>query len=61
MRVAPRDPMIVGVSIVYFLFRYFGQLGFLDGKEGLIFCVNHALWYQMLIDVKIIEKRNNDV
>jgi glycosyltransferase involved in cell wall biosynthesis len=45
----------------YFLFRYFGQLGFLDGKEGLIFCVNHALWYQMLIDVKIIEKRNNDV
>jgi len=44
----------------YFLYRYFLQLGFLDGKEGFLYCVNHALWYQMLIDVKIIERSNDE-
>jgi glycosyltransferase involved in cell wall biosynthesis len=44
----------------YFLYRYFLQLGFLDGKEGFLYCVNHALWYQMLIDIKIIEGSSNE-
>jgi len=54
------DKIPLGVRpLFYFLYRYFIQLGFLDGKEGFIFCVNHALWYQMLIDIKIIEKKLN--
>jgi len=55
------DKIPLGVRpIFYFLYRYFAQLGFLDGKEGFIFCINHALWYQMLIDIKIIEKSLNE-
>jgi hypothetical protein len=55
------DKIPLGIRpLFYFLYRYFGQLGFLDGKEGFIFCVNHALWYQMLIDIKIIEKQINE-
>ena len=55
------DKIPLGVRpLFYFLYRYFIQLGFLDGKEGFIFCVNHALWYQMLIDIKIIEKKEKN-
>ncbi len=55
------DKIPLGVRpIFYFSYRYFGQFGFLDGKEGFVFCVNHALWYQMLIDIKIIEKNLNE-
>ena len=45
---------------LYFIYRYIFKLGFLDGKYGFIFCLNHALWYELLIDIKIIEKINND-
>src|SRR5450631_1986366 len=45
---------------LYFVFRYIGQLGFLDGRAGFIFCVLHAFWYQFLIDVKIIERQLDD-
>ncbi len=41
----------------YFCYRYFLRLGFLDGKEGLIFHFLHAFWYRFLIDAKIYEKR----
>lgn len=41
----------------YFVYRYFFQLGFLDGKEGLIFHSLHAFWYRFLIDAKIYEHR----
>lgn len=40
---------------VYFGYRYFFRLGFLDGREGFVFLFFHALWYQMLIDVKYLE------
>lgn len=40
----------------YFCYRYFFRLGFLDGKEGLIFHFLHAFWYRFLIDAKIYEK-----
>jgi hypothetical protein len=42
---------------LYFIYRYFVKLGFLDGKAGFIFCFLHALWYQSLIDIKITERR----
>ncbi len=40
---------------IYFLYRYFLRLGFLDGKEGLIFHTLHAFWCQFVIDAKIYE------
>jgi glycosyltransferase involved in cell wall biosynthesis len=39
-----------------FVYRYFFRLGFLDGKEGLIFFVLQTFWYRFLIDAKLFEK-----
>lgn len=49
-------------SLIYFIYRYFFKLGFLDGKEGLIFAVLQAFWYRFLVDAKILEyeKRNKN-
>jgi Glycosyltransferases involved in cell wall biogenesis len=41
-----------------FVYRYFLRLGFLDGREGLIYCFLQTLWYRFLIDAKIYEKLN---
>jgi len=38
-----------------FAYRYFFRLGFLDGKQGLIFHFNQSLWFRMLVDAKIEE------
>lgn len=40
----------------YFIYRYFLKLGFLDGKEGLIFHFLQGYWYRFLVDAKIHEK-----
>lgn len=42
-------------ALLYFIYRYFFRLGFLDGKEGLIFAVLQAFWYRFLVDAKIYE------
>lgn len=42
-------------SLLYFFFRYFIQLGFLDGKEGLIYHFLQGFWYRFLVGVKIFE------
>ncbi len=44
---------------IYFFYRYFIQLGILDGKEGLIFHFLQALWFRFVVDVKIFELRNS--
>lgn len=41
----------------YFCHRYLLQLGFLDGKEGLIFHFLQGCWYRFLVDAKIYEAR----
>ncbi|MCD7791358.1 MAG: glycosyltransferase family 2 protein [Bacteroides thetaiotaomicron] len=41
---------------LYFWYRYYIQLGFLDGKEGKIFCFLQAYWYRYLVDAKIYER-----
>jgi len=41
--------------IMYFLYRYFIRLGFLDGKEGLVWHFLQAFWYRFLVDSKIYE------
>ena len=38
-------------------YRYVVKLGFLDGKEGLIFYVLQTLWFRFLIDAKLYERR----
>lgn len=43
--------------LFYYLYRYFFLLGFLDGKEGLIFHFLQAFWYRFLVDVKVYEMR----
>lgn len=40
---------------LYFSWRYFVKLGFLDGKQGFIFHFLQAFWYRLLIDIKIDE------
>jgi glycosyltransferase involved in cell wall biosynthesis len=42
-------------SISYFLYRYFFKLGFLDGKEGLVFHFLQGFWFRFLVDAKIFE------
>lgn len=46
-------------SFFYFIYRYFFRLGFLDGREGLIFHFLQGFWYFFLIDAKLCEIRNN--
>lgn len=41
--------------LIYFLWRYFIKLGFLDGKQGLIWHSLQGLWYRMLVDAKVFE------
>lgn len=41
---------------IYYWYRYYGQLGFLDGKEGKIFIYLQAYWFRFLVDAKIFEE-----
>jgi glycosyltransferase involved in cell wall biosynthesis len=52
-----RMPLYVR-PFLYFVYRYFFRLGFLDGKEGFIFHVLHAFWYRLLVDIRIDEMRS---
>jgi glycosyltransferase involved in cell wall biosynthesis len=52
-----RLPMYLAPFLYYF-YRYFVLLGFLDGRPGLVFHFNHALWYRVLESVKIAEARS---
>ena len=40
---------------LYFNFRYFIQLGFLDGARGFAYHFMQAFWYRALVDLKCIE------
>lgn len=44
-------------AMLYFVYRYFLRLGFLDGVPGLIFHFLHAGWYFFYIDAKVYESR----
>ena len=49
-------------SFIYFIYRYFFFLGFLDGKEGFIYHLLQGGWNYFLVDVKYIEmkKKQNE-
>ena len=40
---------------LYYWYRYYLQLGFLDGREGKIFIYLQAYWYRYIVDAKIYE------
>ena len=40
---------------IYFIYRYFIRLGFLDGKQGLIWHFLQGFWYRFLVDAKIYD------
>ncbi|WP_234734322.1 glycosyltransferase family 2 protein [Tellurirhabdus bombi] len=41
--------------ILYFFYRYFVRLGFLDGRKGFIWHFLQGLWYRFLVDAKLYE------
>jgi glycosyltransferase involved in cell wall biosynthesis len=45
---------------VYFMYRYFFQLGILDGKEGFIFHFLQGFWFRLVVDIKIEEQLKNE-
>lgn len=47
-------PFWMGPS-AYFLYRYFIKLGFLDGREGLIYHFLQGGWYRFLVGAKVFE------
>lgn len=40
---------------IYFIYRYYILLGFLDGTEGRIYTFMQAYWYRYLVDAKMYE------
>lgn len=44
---------------IYFSYRYFFKLGFLDGRSGFVWHVLQGFWYRFLVDAKIYEIKKN--
>ncbi|WET08486.1 MULTISPECIES: glycosyltransferase family 2 protein [unclassified Pseudomonas] len=53
-RVYNRVPFTLS-STAYFLWRYIIQLGFLDGRSGLVYHVLQGYWYRFLVGAKVLE------
>lgn len=51
-----RQPLFLR-ALLLFLYRYIFKLGFLDGREGLIFYVLQTFWFRFLVDAKLHERR----
>lgn len=45
---------------LYFIYRYYFRLGFLDGTEGRIFHFLQGYWYRFLVDAKIFEEKKRE-
>src|SRR5580658_640734 len=50
-----RGPLF-GRAFAYWSYRYLLRLGFLDGKEGLIFHFLQGFWFRFLVDAMIYEQ-----
>lgn len=44
---------------IYYIYRYYFKLGFLDGPEGKIFHFLQAYWYRFLVDAKMYQCEKN--
>jgi len=53
-RLYNRLPIFVR-PLLYFLYRYFLRLGFLDGKSGFAFHYFQGYWYRSLVDLRVYE------
>ncbi|MDA9543901.1 spsA [Bradyrhizobium sp. CCBAU 45321] len=53
-RVFNKLPFEVSTTL-YFFFRYFIQLGFLDGRPGAIYHFLQGYWYRFLVGAKVAE------
>lgn len=53
-RIYNRLPFWLG-PLLYFTYRYTIQLGFLDGRPGLIYHLLQGFWYRFLVGAKIEE------
>ena len=52
--------------LIYFMYRFFFRLGFLDGKTGFLYHFFHAFWYRLTVDLFIFltkseYKKENDI
>lgn len=55
-KVYGRTPLFVR-PVLYFVYRYFFRLGFLDGVDGFVFHCLQGFWYRFLIDAMLWEMR----
>lgn len=53
-RVYNHFPLFCG-PLVYFIYRYFIRLGFLDGKAGIVYHFLQGFWYRFVVEVKVME------
>lgn len=53
-RVYNRLPFTLSATL-YFLWRYVFQLGFLDGRSGLVYHFLQGWWYRFLVGAKVME------
>ncbi|MGN6136023.1 MAG: glycosyltransferase family 2 protein [Aureliella sp.] len=51
-----RMPLFIR-PILYFVYRYFLRLGFLDGREGFVYHFTQALLYRLLVDIELYDLR----
>jgi glycosyltransferase involved in cell wall biosynthesis len=51
-----RLPLFVR-PFLYFFYRYFLRLGFLDGREGFVYHFTQALLYRLLVDIELHDLR----
>ena len=47
-------PLLVR-PFLYFGYRFFLRFGFMDGVNGLTFHILQALWFRLIVDVKVME------
>jgi glycosyltransferase involved in cell wall biosynthesis len=53
-----RSPLFVR-PFIYWMYRYFVRLGFLDGKEGFVFHFLQGFWFRLLVDIEIDQLRRS--
>jgi hypothetical protein len=55
-RMLMRPPLFLRAFLLW-IYRYFFRLGFLDGKEGLIYHFLQGCWFRFLADAFIYEEK----
>lgn len=53
-RIYNKTPFTLSASL-YFFWRYIFQLGFLDGRSGLVYHFLQGYWYRFLVGAKVME------